>query len=271
MRRSASFVTMKISAHRDSITTQKNQSVIRSAAEALKKGSLVIIPTDTVYGIAAYPGAPGAEDRLYDVKGREKSKPIPLLASDLKAAEEYGVSFGELDLELAERFWPGPLTLVLAVRAGISGRSGRPRLGRPGGSASGGSVRFEGVRVPDCEVTRALLREAGGLLRVTSANRSGEAPARNAEEAASALGLFVDMVIDAGPARGGTPSTVVKVGKRSESGGHGCGYTEAREVVGVGHSEIRILRKGAIGVNEILKVFGDRAATPQSRGPRQDE
>lgn len=197
-------------------------STARQAAEALQKGSLVIIPTDTVYGITADPRVPGAVERLYEAKGRDKSKPIPLLAASITEVEKYGAIFGELERRLAERFWPGPLTLVLEVTTGNQN------------SAFGNRHSNEGFRVPDCEITLAVLRETGGILRVTSANRSGEPPALTAEEAIRYLESFVDAVLDAGAVSGGTPSTVVKV----ENG------------------KIQILRKGAIGSDQ-LSVISD--------------
>jgi L-threonylcarbamoyladenylate synthase len=162
---------------------------VRLAAEALAAGLLVVLPTDTVYGLAADPRVKGSEDRLRAAKGREPDKPIPILAADVDAIVFSGVSMNVFERRLAAAFWPGPLTLVLQTT----------------------TDRQEGFRVPDCDVTRRVLKACGGLLRVTSANRSGEEPARTAAEAAAALAGRIAMVVDDGPSPGGTPSSVVRV------------------------------------------------------------
>lgn len=163
-----------------------DQKAIRAAVEALHSGALIILPTETVYGVAADPGVPGAEDRIYEAKGRERGKPLPLLASSLVAVERAGAQLSPEARRLACRYWPGPLTLVLNC-----------------------GVRIEGFRVPDHPVALAVLNAAGGLLRVTSANKSGEPAALTAESAMQALGAHVAVVLDAGPASLGLESTVV--------------------------------------------------------------
>ena len=153
----------------------------------LRQGKLVILPTDTVYGVAADPSAPGAEDRLYEAKGRDPAKPVPLLISEACAVTRWGATMGFYARRLARRYWPGPLTLVLKTGGGT-----------------------EGFRVPDHPVTLAVLRAVGGALRVTSANRSGAPAARDADAAAEALGRFVTLTLDAGPSPLGAESTVVR-------------------------------------------------------------
>lgn len=161
---------------------------ICEAVDALRCGKLVVLPTDTVYGVAADPRVPGAVQRLFDVKGRDSGKPVALLAAGVEEVARYGVTLSALARKLAERFWPGPLTLV--VRAG---------------------EQWEGFRVPDHDVALALLRSVGGVLRVSSANRSGDPPALTARDAVRSLGRDVDVVLDAGQAPGGVASTVVKI------------------------------------------------------------
>jgi L-threonylcarbamoyladenylate synthase len=161
---------------------------VRLAVEALKAGLLVVLPTDTVYGLAADPRVQGAEDRLRTAKGREPDKPIPILAADMASIVSGGVSMNDFERRLAAAFWPGPLTLVLQA-----------------------ANREEGFRVPDYAVTRRVLKACGGLLRVTSANLSGEEPARTAAEAAEVLAGRIAMVLDDGPSPGGTPSSVARV------------------------------------------------------------
>ena len=148
----------------------------------------MVVPTETVYGVAADPRIEGAQDRICRAKQRDRGKPIPLLASDLATIAGAGVELNELEERLARAFWPGPLTLVLRC-----------------GAAQ------EGFRVPDHEVCTMLLRRMGGLLRVTSANLSGQPAALTADDAMAAIGHAVEGVLDAGPASGGTASTVLRV------------------------------------------------------------
>jgi tRNA threonylcarbamoyl adenosine modification protein (Sua5/YciO/YrdC/YwlC family) len=166
----------------------------------------VIVPTDTVYGLAADPRAPGSEERLFEAKGRDRTKPIALLAASVADIEKCGATLGGLERKLADKFWPGPLTLVLSV-----------------------GKRAEGFRIPDFEPALLLLREVGSVLRVTSANLSGQPPALSVDDAIRAVGDFVDVAVDAGPSPGGTPSTVARVE----------------------HGRIIVLREGAISLETL--------------------
>lgn len=166
---------------------EKNQEM-DCARRILLSGGVVIIPTDTVYGIAAHPKFSSAVDRIRQIKGRPTQKPIALLASDPDAVHAFGAVFPPAAQRLAERFWPGALTLVL-----------------PCGETT------EGFRVPDHEQTRALIRLCGGALRVTSANLSGQMPACSAVEALKSVGLEADLVIDGGISPGGVASTVLQI------------------------------------------------------------
>ncbi|MBM4148829.1 MAG: Sua5/YciO/YrdC/YwlC family protein [Lentisphaerae bacterium] len=157
------------------------------AVEAMLAGGLVIVPTDTVYGVAAHPGRPGAVKGLFAAKGRDAGKPIPFLAADIASVKRAGAVFEGAAAALAAAFWPGPLTLVLPVAGSDP----------------------EGFRIPAFDPALMLLRAAGGLLRVTSANLSGEPAALTAAAAAHALGASVAAVLDAGPSPGGAASTVV--------------------------------------------------------------
>ena len=124
----------------ESLRRTMEVSPIRQAAEWLRKGSLVIVPTDTVYGLAAQPDLPGAVERLCQAKGRDRAKPIPLLAATMSDVERCGAVFGPASRALAERFWPGPLTLVLRVRGGgfcAGCRSGSRRRRQHRGPADG--------------------------------------------------------------------------------------------------------------------------------------
>ncbi len=161
---------------------------LSAAVETLINGGVVVIPTDTVYGIAAHPQFSAAVARLGMIKGRDQNKPIALLAADRNAVLKFCCSVPSEARALMEFFWPGALTIVLPC----------------------GGV-FEGFRVPDHRQTCSLLRACGGVLRVTSANLSGSMPAVSAMEALKNVGLEADLVIDDGPSPGGQASTVVRV------------------------------------------------------------
>ncbi|MDP2991670.1 MAG: L-threonylcarbamoyladenylate synthase [Kiritimatiellota bacterium] len=177
------------------VSNRPDARMVDEVVAALRRGALVILPTDTVYGVAAdpgtpgTPGAPGAEERLCRVKRRPDNKPIALLAADGRQVEAYGAQLGVIGRALADRYWPGALTMVLKT-----------------------GNTWEGFRIPNHPVTLAILKAMGGVLRVTSANMSGEVPALTAAAAVAALGSAVELAVDAGPAPGGVPSTVVKIG-----------------------------------------------------------
>jgi L-threonylcarbamoyladenylate synthase len=166
------------------------------AVALLRAGRIVAVPTDTVYGIAADLGLPDAIERLFAAKRRPPEKAVALLLADTAQADVLGV-VGAAARVLAERFWPGGLTLVLPRRPGA-------RL--PDVLAAGAPT--VGVRVPDHPAPRALAA-ALGPLPTTSANLSGEPDARDAAEVASTLGDAVALVLDGGPIHGGPGSTVV--------------------------------------------------------------
>ena len=160
---------------------------LAAVAACLNAGGVAVIPTDTVYGLAAHPAHPAAVERLYTIKQRDKRKPVALLAADAGAVRKLGCDLSAPAAALAEKYWPGALTLVL-----------------PCGET------YEGLRVPDHEWTRELLRRCGGALRVTSANLSGNQAAVDAVQALSEVGLEADIVADGGLSRSGVPSTVIR-------------------------------------------------------------
>lgn len=164
------------------------QKSITAAANILRAGGVAVIPTDTVYGIAAHPHCSSAVNRICTIKGRRINKPIALLAADKESVMKFCKKVPEKALKLMNAYWPGALTLVL-----------------PCGD------EFEGFRVPDHNQSRELIRACGGTLRVTSANLSGAMPALNAVEALRDVGLKADLVIDDGISPGGIASTVIKI------------------------------------------------------------
>jgi L-threonylcarbamoyladenylate synthase len=169
-------------------------AVIREASQMIRAGLVVAYPTDTLYGLAVDPRNAAAVRRLYELKGRPESSALTLIAAEMahvRAAAEMTATAERL----AERWWPGPLTLVLRARAIVA----RETL------AGGVTV---GIRIPDHPVAVALARDSGFAITATSANRSGAPSASTAGAVAEAL-PDVDAVLDAGPVRGGAPSTLV--------------------------------------------------------------
>lgn len=173
---------------------------LRQAAEALADGHIVAVPTDTVYGLAADPTQPEAVARLFELKGRPDDVPLPVLVA---GPEQVSQVAGELDLaaaELAARFWPGPLTLVVPRRPTFTVDLGGPTSAR----------QTVGVRRPDHPVVVALC-ELLGPLAVTSANLHGAPPATSASDVAETFaGSIQPMVILDGGRCDGVPSTVVE-------------------------------------------------------------
>lgn len=168
------------------------------AATVLRDGGIVAIPTDTVYGLAVALETPGGIERLFHVKQRPSDKGIVLLLADAAQADELGL-MTPAAVALADAFWPGGLTLVLTQR---------PDVKLPG--VLTGGARTIGVRVPDHATPRSLARLVGPL-PVTSANVSGQAEARDADEIQAVLGGAIEAIVDGGPAHDGPASTVVDV------------------------------------------------------------
>jgi L-threonylcarbamoyladenylate synthase len=169
---------------------------ISRALEVLKSGGVVAFPTDTVYGLGAPAFAPASIERLYEIKGREHTKAIAVLIADAADLAQVAVAPSAAAMHLAERFWPGPLTLVLRRN---------PEL--PAALSPNATI---GVRVPDHAVARDLLRAAGPMA-VTSANRSGGRNASSAAEVLAQLEGLVELLLDGGDTPGEVASTVVDV------------------------------------------------------------
>jgi L-threonylcarbamoyladenylate synthase len=164
------------------------------ASQKVKEGGLVVYPTDTVYGLGCDPFNVKAVKRVLSLKN-ERRKPLPILASSIKAVEE--VAFlSENAKKVANAFWPGPLTLVVPKKPIL------PNIV----TCYSESV---GVRVPKHDIALRLIRLSNGLLVGTSANRTGEEPPLTALEADNRIGRAVDLILDGGPATLRVSSTVV--------------------------------------------------------------
>jgi len=194
------------------------------AAQLLRAGELVVLPTDTVYGLAAAASNDAAVRRLYAVKGRQPDKPLPLLIANTLEAQEIA-EVPPLAQQLMSRFWPGALTIVFRKQPGFR-------------SAALAKQETVALRVPDHDLVRDIIRLLGEPITGTSANRSGSRAPVSAAEAALGLGDLVALVIDGGRAPGGVESTVVDVSEGAP----------------------RLVREGAVARDEIERVLGRRLA-----------
>ena len=166
---------------------------IPRALEVLRQGGLVAFPTDTVYGVGVSAFDPAGIEQLFVVKGRDAGKAIAVLLGDSADLPRVTAGMNPLAERLAERFWPGPLTLVVPRHPGLpSILSPQPTIG---------------VRMPDHPVALELLRRAGPLA-TTSANLSGQASPVTAQEVLNQLGGRIGLVLDGGQTPGGVASTV---------------------------------------------------------------
>lgn len=197
----------------------------RAARGAVSRGELVVLPTDTVYGVGADAFSPEAVQRLLDAKGRTRQSPPPVLIANQATLHALAAEVPEPVTQLADAFWPGPLTMVCIAQ---------PSLNWDLGDTSGTVA----LRIPDHGLTREILQETGPLA-VSSANLHGEPAAQNIADAKRMLGDSVSVYLDDGAVSGdGTPSTILDVtGLDSES------------------AQLRVLRLGAISVEQIREVL----------------
>ncbi|MFE3453239.1 L-threonylcarbamoyladenylate synthase [Nonomuraea sp. NPDC059194] len=193
---------------------------LTDAASAVRKGELVVLPTDTVYGIGADAFTPAAVSALLDAKGRGRDMPPPVLVGTVRAANALAEDLGPYGQDLIDAFWPGPLTLVCKANRALSWDLGDTK----------GTVA---LRMPLHPVALDLLKETGPMA-VSSANRSGAPAATTAQNAEEQLGESVAVYLDGGPCADDTPSTILDL-------------TTAVP---------RLLRKGAISVEKLRGIVG---------------
>lgn len=165
------------------------QSIIQEAARLLKEGKLVAFPTDTLYGLGANATDPMAVEGVFSAKNRPKDKPLLVLARDLDMVQELVEDMDPLACKVMNRFWPGPLTVILIAS---------PRLPP---SLTGQTGRI-GVRVPDSLISQSLLRAASLPLTASSANRSGGKNPMDAQTVWEELAGAIDLLLDGGPVAG---------------------------------------------------------------------
>jgi tRNA threonylcarbamoyl adenosine modification protein (Sua5/YciO/YrdC/YwlC family) len=191
------------------------------ATSAVKRGDLVVLPTDTVYGLGTDAFDPEAVASLLEAKGRGRDLPVPVLVGTIQTLDGIATGLSDVARALVEGFWPGGLTLVARVQPSLQWD-----LGETGGTVA--------VRMPLHPVAIELLKSTGPMA-VSSANRSGQRPATTVDEAVDQLGESVSVYLDGGPSGAPVPSTIVDV---------------TREVP-------RVLRVGDVTVEALREVAGD--------------
>lgn len=193
---------------------------IARAANLLKEGKLVGVPTDTVYGLAGHALMTDALQNIFKVKNRPQDKPLIAQVDDLEKARPFVRDIPNQARTLAEKYWPGALTLIFNAQDNVS----------PVMLSNGKTM---GIRVPDHEMTLELLRQLDFPLAVTSANLNGQPSPTTAEEVNAQLGDRIEYILDGGPSHHGLESTIVAF--------------ENKKPV--------ILRPGAISEDEILTTL----------------
>lgn len=185
-----------------------HDEAMEAALRAIRAGELVVMPTDTVYGVGADAFAPGAVDKLLAAKGRGRDKPSPVLVSGVEDAEKLAVEMPDAARALMQAHWPGALTIILPAREEIGWD-----LGETNGTVA--------LRMPDNPIALELLRVAGPLA-VSSANLTARHPAATVAQASEQLGENVAVYLDGGQCGGGVPSTIVIVGETLRIVRHGA-------------------------------------------------
>ena len=193
---------------------------VRTAADVMRRGGIVIFPTETYYGIGTDPANEEAVKRLCAIKDRSATKPVPLIAANFTACERLA-PIPEIFKPLCAAFWPGPLTIALEPYASWP----TPLLG-------GGKTL--GVRVSSHPIAQELAREVGGLITSTSANPASKQPPTALTALDPLLASQVDLVLDAGTLAGGLPSTVI--------------FSRGKDIV--------LVRPGAITEDQLIRVVG---------------
>jgi tRNA threonylcarbamoyl adenosine modification protein (Sua5/YciO/YrdC/YwlC family) len=208
---------------------------LRKSRQAIARGRLVVMPTDTVYGVAADAFSPEAVQLLLEAKGRGRQSPPPVLMPKAETMDGLAQNIPNEVRALAKKFWPGGLTIVLEAQPSLSWD-----LGDTNGTVA--------VRVPNHPVALELLADTGPLA-VSSANLTGHPAATTAADAHDQLGARVEVYLDAGDSPEGLASTIIDATALSR-----------------GTGGVRILRDGVISAAQLRKVLGDKlepATTPQ--------
>lgn len=179
----------------DCTTEEGRAQGIAAAVEAVRAGKVVVIPTDTVYGVGADAFSADAVASVLAAKGRGRDMPPPVLVPNMRTLDGLATDVPAWARDLVREFWPGPLTLVFKAQTSLMWD-----LGETNGTVA--------LRMPQDEVALEVLSEVGPMA-VTSANQTGQPPATTVTEAAAQLGAAVSVYLDAGPARGTEVSTII--------------------------------------------------------------
>ena len=193
---------------------------LEEAITTLQHGGVIAFPTDTVYGIGASLDHPQALRRIYDLKGRSPDKPLPILIARVEMMDQLSPDVDERLASLAERFWPGALTIVLPAADHLPAEVKAPD-------------NTIGVRLPNHSIPLTIAERAGGAIATTSANISGQEAAHAAAEIREAFGTSVDVILDGGFAPEQNSSTVIRVD----------------------NGEIVVLREGVISADSLHDVW----------------
>lgn len=199
-------------------------SLIRYAADQIRAGQVLGMPTDTFYGLAADPFNLRAVERVYEIKSRSRHKPLSLLIEDVEQAEGLANKLPEEFYALAKKFWPGPLTIIVKAASRLPLKV----------TANTGNVA---LRVPNAKIPLEVVKAAGIPITATSANLSGESECTTAEEVREQIGVRVPIIVDGGTSPREIASTIVDLTDE-----------EARW---------KILREGAIPSQEISEYFAE--------------
>lgn len=197
------------------------QSLITYVAEQIRSGNVLGMPTDTFYGLAADPYNLHAVDRVYEIKTRGRHKPLSLLIESVEQAEEMADDLPDEFYALAEKFWPGPLTIIVKAA---------PRLPLKV-TANTGNIA---IRIPAAPIPLAVIRAARVPITATSANLSGKSECTTAVAVKGQLGDHVPLIVDGGTSPRSVPSTIVQVDRR--------GW--------------KLMREGAISSQDIAALLG---------------
>jgi len=205
----------------------KKAETFSAAIAALKSSDVIVFPTETLYGLGADALDPVAVEKVYRLKGRDPANPIPVLVADRDMLDSLVADVPPLAVQLIDRFWPGPLTLVLPARKEIP----RPLLNSSGGV---------GVRISSQPIASELVQKLGRPLTATSANLSGMPPAHTVAEAKKYFAAEIDIFVDGGELTSKTGSTVAAISV----------------------NKIKIIREGEIARSELERVIGKDKIAP---------
>jgi len=205
--------------------------LVKEIGSLLKNGKIIAYPTDTLYGLGANPFDYDAVHRITILKGRDSAKPFPYIIDRVERLRQWGIHLSPLAEAIAQKFWPGPVSLVVR---------GSRKL--PGHILDANKKIC--LRVPQNNIARSIAAAARGLIVATSANPGGLAPSRSAREAMEYFRGEIDAIVDGGPSEGAAPSTILDVSK----------------------GKVVILREGAVPSEKILSALAD---AQKRLGPRR--